>query len=63
MTMSTDWLRPHFDKIAGEWWETTQLAYRLYPQIVTLPAADVRRAVAALLWGRNDVVVKYLDHK
>ena len=61
--MSLDWLRPHFDKIAGEWWDTTLLAYRLYPQVVTMPAADVRRAVGALLWGRTDVQVEYLDHE
>ena len=63
MSTNLDWLRPHFDKITAEWWETTRVAYRLYPHVVTLPAADVRRAVEALLWGRNGVVVKYLDHE
>ena len=52
-------LRPHFDRLTEEWWETTKLAYELYPEIVTLTGDEVRRAVRNLLAA--DVQLELLD--
>ena len=58
-----DQLRPHFDQLTSEWWETTKLAYSLYSEIVTLTREEVQEALNTLLGPRPDVVIEYLDHE
>jgi len=59
--MPLDWLRPHFDRIMVSWWETLKLAYRLYPELVTLTYQDVDAALHDLLGDRPDVRIERQD--
>jgi len=56
-----DALRPHFDRITASWWETLKLAYRLYPELVTLTYQDVDAALHDLLGDRPDVQIERQD--
>lgn len=61
MTENTDWLRPHFDRMTAEWWETTKLAHRLYSELVTLTYQDISQALDDLLGARPEVLIEKLD--
>ena len=62
MNANLDWLRPHFERVyVGEKWETTKLAYRLYPQLVTLTAPQVGQALLNLVGQESDVAMRPMD--
>lgn len=61
MGQSLTWLRPHFERIMEEYWQTTQLAYRLYPQRQSISYDDVGTAIQRLLGDRPDVSIRRLD--
>ena len=57
-----DWLRPQFNSVLEGYWETTKLAYRLYPQLVTLTQTQVSKAITDLLPNRTDLNLQLLDN-